>query len=184
MRLLTRGYREEAEARKREAAAKKAAREAELAAEESSIKTVKVNPKAGKNNPAAKPKPKVGGLDAALGAFESDSKGPSTISASGIDDALDALSLAHGHKVEVDRHPERRYKAAYAAYEEKRLPELKIEQRGLRQNQMKELIRKEFEKHPDNPFNQAGIVAYNANRDEVSEIRKAEMERLEKRLGR
>jgi hypothetical protein len=124
---------------------------------------------------------RAGGLDAALGQLEG---GPSTISASGIDDALDALSLTHGVKAEVDRHPERRFKAAYAAYEERRLPEIKVEHPGLRQNQMKELIRKEFEKSEENPFNKAGIVAYDADREQVAAVRKAEKDRLEKRLGR
>lgn len=81
----------------------------------------------------------------------------------------------------IDRHPERRYKAAYTAYKEKRLPEVKEEHKGLRLNQMIELIKKEFDKHPDNPFNQT-VVAHNATREEIEEVRRQEKERIEKRL--
>lgn len=83
----------------------------------------------------------------------------------------------------VDRHPERRYKAALAAYEERRLPEVREEHKGLRLNQMKEVIRKEFEKSPENPFNQTGVISYDATKEEIEAARKAEKERLEARLA-
>jgi Coiled-coil domain-containing protein 124 /Oxs1 len=79
-------------------------------------------------------------------------KGPA-LSASNIDDALDALSLAAGGTdaekkslAGIDRHPERRQKAALAAFEDKRLPELRQEHPGLRLQQYKDLIFKEFQK--------------------------------------
>lgn len=157
--------REAAEAKKREAAAKKAEKDRLLAEEEAALPS---KPKTGK------PAPKRGGIDGALTA----------ISASGIDDALDALTLtSDGKVVTVDRHPERRYKAAYNAYKERRLPEVKEEHKGLRLNQMVELIKKEFDKHPDNPFNQTGVVAHNATKDEVEQKKKEEKERIEKRLA-
>ena len=75
------------------------------------------------------------------------------LSASNIDDALDALSLTRDGQGEerkavagIDRHPERRQKAALAAFEDKRLPELKREHPGLRLQQYKDLIYKEFQK--------------------------------------
>lgn len=86
-------------------------------------------------------------------------------------------------KATVDRHPERRFKAAYAAYEERRLPELREEHKGLRLGQMKELIKKEFEKSPENPFNQAGIISYDATRDEIEAKKKEEHEKVEARLA-
>ena len=157
--------REAAEAKKREAAAKKAEKDRLLAEEEAALPS---KPKTGK------PATKRGGIDGALTA----------ISASGIDDALDALTLtSDGKVVTVDRHPERRYKAAYNAYKERRLPEVKEEHKGLRLNQMVELIKKEFDKHPDNPFNQTGVVAHNATKDEVEQKKKEEKERIEKRLA-
>lgn len=82
----------------------------------------------------------------------------------------------------MDRHPERRFKAAYAAFEERRLPELREEHKGLRLGQMKELIKKEFEKSPENPFNQSGIVDYDATRSEIEAKKKEEHERVEARL--
>lgn len=106
------------------------------------------------------------------------------LSASGIDDAIDALTLtSDGQAVVVDRHPERRFKAAYATYKEKRLPEVKEEYKGLRLNQMVEVIKKEFDKHPDNPFNQTGVVAHNATQEEVTQKRKEERDKIEKRLA-
>jgi len=90
---------------------------------------------------------KKGGLDEL---FVSSAPG---LSASNIDDALDALSLTRDGQGEerkavagIDRHPERRQKAALAAFEDKRLPELKSEHPGLRLQQYKDLIYKEFQK--------------------------------------
>lgn len=81
------------------------------------------------------------------------------LSASNIDDALDALTISNkGQKnvstADVDRHPERRFKAAYAAFEERRIAEMKAEKSGLRLQQMKDVAYKEFQKSPENPFNQ------------------------------
>ena len=75
---------------------------------------------------------------------------------------------------EIDRHPERRVKAAFAAYEERRLPEMRKENPGLRLQQMKQLIFKEFQKSDENPMNQDTNVLYNASRDDV-ELKKLEV---------
>lgn len=64
------------------------------------------------------------------------------------------LSLGSGGE-KVDRHPEKRMKAAYTEYEEMRLAEMKEEKNLLKQSQMKQKIFKEWQKHPDNPLNQA-----------------------------
>ncbi|KAK6342427.1 hypothetical protein TWF718_007828 [Orbilia javanica] len=173
-----------AEAKKREAAAKKAARDAELAEETAALKTAKTNPKAGAKGKAA---PTSRGLDAALSSFDSpESSKSAALNASGIDNALDALSLTSGAATSaaIDRHPERRFKAAYAAYEERRMAEGKAdgEWDGLRQNQVKDRIRKEFEKSEENPFNQAS-VSFDASREEVRAVREREAGKIEKRLG-
>lgn len=81
----------------------------------------------------------------------------------------------------MDRHPERRFKAAYAAYEERRLDEMKDE-KGLRRQQKVDQIRKEFEKHPDNPFNQV-TGSYNMTREELAAVRESEKSKKEKRLA-
>ena len=84
--------------------------------------------------------------------FKAPTQGPA-LSASNIDDALDALSLTTGGTdaerkavAGIDRHPERRQKAALAAFEDRRLPELRKEHPGLRLQQYKDLIFKEFQK--------------------------------------
>jgi hypothetical protein len=107
----------------------------------------------------------------------------SALNASGIDDALDALALtaADGANTRIERHPERRYKAAYTVFEERRLAEM-AEEKGLRRAQKVEMIRKEFEKHPDNPFNQVS-ASYNATGEEVKEIREQERKAVERRLA-
>ncbi|KAI8873764.1 DUF1014-domain-containing protein [Ramicandelaber brevisporus] len=66
----------------------------------------------------------------------------------------------------VDRHPERRMKAAFAEYEARRLPELRAEHKSLRLSQVKDILWKEWQKSPENPMNQQQ-VAYNATQEEL-----------------
>lgn len=139
----------------------------------------------GRNEPKNKKTPakKSRGLD--LSQLDGDGSA-SALNATGIDNALDALSLtAASDDTKVDKHPERRYPAAYAKYEERRLQEMKADGSGtgLRLDQRKNRIRKEFEKSPENPFNQV-TVAYNATRDDVSQIRAQEKAKIEQRLGK
>lgn len=54
---------------------------------------------------------------------------------------------------DVDKHPERRMKAAYTAFETRRLEELKAENPSLRLSQLKQQIFKEWQKSPENPLN-------------------------------
>lgn len=89
--------------------------------------------------------------------------------------------MTKGNNDKIDRHPERRFKAAYNAYEERRLDEMKDE-KGLRRQQKIDQIRKEFEKHPDNPFNQVAGT-YNMSKEEMQELRDSERQKLENRLG-
>jgi hypothetical protein len=105
------------------------------------------------------------------------------LNATGIDNALDALSLTAGSADKIDKHPERRFKAAYAAFEERRLKEMEEDSsgQGLRQNQKKDKIRKEFEKSEENPFNQVS-AAYDASKEEIRALRDAEKQKIEARL--
>ena len=73
-----------------------------------------------------------------------------------VEDAISVLSI--GDKQEL--HPERRMKAAFAQFEEDRLPALKAENPNMRLSQIKQMIRREWLKSPDNPLNQ-NFVAYN-----------------------
>jgi hypothetical protein len=165
----------EAQAAKAAEAEKKRAEKAALEAEDDA----NTPGKAPKKSKA--PVKKSRGLD--LAQLDGDDK-PSAISASGIDNALDALALTGGKDEKVDRHPERRFPAALAKYEERRLEEMKKDGSGvgLRLDQRKTRIRKEFEKHPDNPFNQV-TASYNATRDDMATIRAQEKAKIEQRLG-
>jgi Coiled-coil domain-containing protein 124 /Oxs1 len=105
-----------------------------------------------------------------------------TLNASGIDNALDALSLATDTGGgAVERHPERRFRGAYAAFEARRLEEMR-DDKSLRRQQKVDLVRKEFEKSPENPFNQVS-VRFNATREQIAEVKGQEKERIETRLG-
>ncbi|KAL7922380.1 DUF1014 domain-containing protein [Trichoderma austrokoningii] len=163
----------EAEAAKKlEAAKKKAEKEALAKEEEAGLNAKKSKTTVKKSR----------GLD--LSQLDDDSK-LGALSASGIDNALDALSLAAGgDDSKIDQHPERRFAAAYHRYEERRLAEMKADGSGtgLRLEQRKQRIRKEFDKSPENPFNQVN-ASYNASRDDIKQIKNQEASKIEKRLG-
>lgn len=165
-------YREAAAAKAEEAARKKAEKDALLKEEEASLPSKA----GGKKAPVKKAK----GLDLSGLDAPSSKKDLAALNATGIDNAIDALSLTANTQEKIDRHPERRFKAAYNAFEERRLDEMKDE-KGLRRQQKIELIRKEFEKHPDNPFNQVA-GSYNMSRDEMKELRDSEKEKKETML--
>lgn len=168
----------EAEAEKKaELARKKAEREALLAEEEKSLPARS----APKNSKSAVKKTK--GLD--LSQLDNDgSGGLSALNASGIDNALDALLLTSKNDAKIDRHPERRYKAAYAAFEERRLGEMEADGSGagLRMNQKKERIKKEFERSPENPFNQL-TARYDTTKEELAQLKEQEKSKIETRLA-
>ena len=46
-----------------------------------------------------------------------------------------------------------------------------------------ELIKKEFERSEENPFNQQGNVRYDASKVELAEAKRQHREGIEKRLG-
>lgn len=168
----------EAEAQKREEAArKKQEKQAILAEEEKEARAVP------KNTKQAVKKSTKGTLN--LSQLDDDESKPAgALNASGIDNALDALSLTSNATSKIDKHPERRFKAAFAAYEERRLKEMDEDGsgQGLRQNQKRERIRKEFEKSEENPFNQVN-ASYDASKDEINALREAERTKIEARLG-
>ena len=176
--LSDHSHREEAEAKKQDAARKKAEKDALLAAEE---KDARPTPKNAKT--AVK---KSRGLDlSALDgeASSSASKANPALNATGIDNALDALSLTSANPSDkIDRHPERRFKAAYAAYEARRMPELEEEHKGLRKKQREDMIRKEFERSPENPFNQVN-ARFDSTKEELREMQEQERDKVEARLA-
>ncbi|CCH47084.1 Hydrocephalus-inducing protein [Wickerhamomyces ciferrii] len=160
---------EDEAAKKAEAAKKKAEREALLKEEEASLPSKPANNKnRGANKVASR---RAGKIDD----FLNDQPVTSEISASGIDGVLEALTLTNKSGAvsdkDIDRHPERRFKAAYNAFEERRLPEARKENPGLRLQQVKQLLFKEFEKSPENPFNQNTNISHNATQEEVSALK-------------
>ncbi|XP_022117654.1 coiled-coil domain-containing protein 124 [Pieris rapae] len=68
-----------------------------------------------------------------------------------VEEAISILS----ENADVDKHPEKRLKAAYTAFEEINLPRLKAENPSLRLSQLKQMLRKEWLKSPQNPMNQS-----------------------------
>ncbi|KAG8003106.1 hypothetical protein GBF38_007464 [Nibea albiflora] len=81
-----------------------------------------------------------------------------TVEARTIEDAIALLSTG---PEEVDHHPERRMKAAFAAYEEANMPRLKQENPNMRLSQLKQQLKKEWMKSPENPLNQR-FATYNS----------------------
>ncbi|KFV18511.1 Coiled-coil domain-containing protein 124, partial [Tauraco erythrolophus] len=82
-----------------------------------------------------------------------------SVEARTIEDAIAVLSVAN----DPDRHPERRMKAAFTAFEEVNLPRLKQENPNMRLSQLKQLLKKEWMKSPENPMNQRH-KAYNSQK--------------------
>ncbi|KAK4689252.1 hypothetical protein P7C73_g854, partial [Tremellales sp. Uapishka_1] len=179
-----------------EAAAKKAEKAALLAAEEASLPTkAKAAPKAGAKKKATTDK--IQTTNAGFAAFNLDDplgvrklRGEDgepvkveEFSATGLDNMLEAMELVNaktdkdalGAKAGlIEKHPERRFKAAFEAYLERELPILKEDHPGLRQNQMRDILFKQFQKAPENPFNQVQI-AYNATKEEKVDALKQTM---------
>ncbi|GAA5816317.1 hypothetical protein MFLAVUS_009843 [Mucor flavus] len=165
---------DDAEAKKAAVAAKKAEAAKLLAEEEKEFKS----------------KPTLKGVDkkAAQKSAKHEAAGQAKrvipeFSATGIDDALDLLSIDQTSKAkDVEKHPERRFKGALAAFEEREMPNFKRDYPGLRLSQLKDLMYKAFQKSPENPFNQANIVQYNATKDETEELKSTKKKQIEERL--
>lgn len=106
-------------------------------------------------------------------------------SASNIDDALSLLASTTGsgrpESSTLDRHPERRVRAAFAAWSEQESARIRSESPGLRHSQVRERLAKAWTKAPENPFNQAHI-AHNLSREEevaiLTDLDKALHDRL------
>lgn len=69
---------------------------------------------------------------------------------------------------DIEKHPERRFKNALKEFEEREIKNFRAQYPGLRLSQLKEIMYKEFQKSPDNPFNQTNVFSYNSTLDEVN----------------
>lgn len=70
--------------------------------------------------------------------------------AQSVDEAIHVLNIK---ETEVDKHPEKRMKAAYKEFEENTLPIIKAENPKLKLSQLKQILQKEWQKSPQNPMN-------------------------------
>lgn len=97
------------------------------------------------NNPPKAPVPKVVPLEENLNHVMAD-----VHVAANIDDAIAVLKVGDS---EEDRHPEKRMKAAFRAYEDSELPIIKAQNPSLKLSQLKQIIFKNWQKSPENPLN-------------------------------
>ena len=79
-----------------------------------------------------------------------------------VDNIVPFLSSLNDSATNVDKHPEKRMKAAYEEFESIRLPQLKSENPNLKLSQHKQMLRKEWMKCPDNPLNKK-LAAMSSN---------------------
>lgn len=70
-----------------------------------------------------------------------------------VDEAIRVLHVGEEAGEQLDRHPERRVQAAYATFEEKNMPRVKAENPTLRLSQLKQVLKREWIKSPENPLN-------------------------------
>jgi hypothetical protein len=70
--------------------------------------------------------------------------------AQNIDDAIKVLKV---DDIDDDKHPEKRMKAAFKAYEDAQLPVLKSANPSLKLSQLRQLCFKNWQKAPENPLN-------------------------------
>ncbi|KAI9297165.1 DUF1014-domain-containing protein [Neoconidiobolus thromboides FSU 785] len=180
------GKAEDKEAKKAREAAKKAELELLKKQEEEEISKIKVK----KNNKSAGDKKPVkkDGSSSGMDGFLNQLNGKAEYQARNIDDAIDLLdTMNEGEQAiniksgGIELHPERRAKAAYTQFEAKRLPILKEENKGLRLTQLKQLLWKEWQKSPENPFNQAHL-GYNASRQDKVDLVDQTRKDIESRL--
>lgn len=65
----------------------------------------------------------------------------------------DAITVLNDKPEKVDKNPEKRLKAAYCAFAENRLKQLKAENSSLRHSQLNDIVFKEWQKSSQNPLN-------------------------------
>ncbi|KAI8629526.1 DUF1014-domain-containing protein [Xylariaceae sp. FL1651] len=162
-------------AKKAEQARKKAERDALLAEDEKNTP----GRAAPKNARTAEKKTKRG-LDSALSQLQlGDDDKEAPLVGHGMNNSLKVFEALDAPKyIKLDQHPERRKAAAFAAFSERRLEEMKEEGLKLNRSQKLQRIKQEFEKSPENPLRQA-FVTYNATKEEKEAAVQAEKAKLE-----
>lgn len=185
------------EAKRQEQLARKAEAARLLAEEEVGMSSKKVTSnKAGNKKKDTKPAgpgaiSAGGGLDSVdVKETDTEPKEVESYSATGIESALELLEVVNAktdkatvgqQAAGIERHPERRFKAALEAYKQRELPNLREEHPGLRLQQYEEILFKKFQKAPENPFNQT-VVTYDATKEEKVDALKRKNVAVEERL--
>jgi len=182
---------EDKEAKRKADLARKAENARLLAEEEAGISS---KPKPAQKKKGTKDvKPAGPGAIAADHDLSSEPTNPAEVesyAATGIDNALDLLEVVTAkmdkasigqQAAGIERHPERRFKPAFEAYLERELPNIRKEQPGLRLQQYRDLLYKQFQKSPENPFNQT-TIAYDATKEEKLEALQNKKAEVEERL--
>lgn len=83
--------------------------------------------------------------------------GVDDVDARSLEAAVAVMSVSGtGEDASDDRYPERRARAAFAAYQERELPRLKSDRPGLKLSQYKELVWRAWQKAPENPIYMSG----------------------------
>lgn len=62
------------------------------------------------------------------------------------------------------------------------MPEIEKERPGLRKQQRVDICRKEFNKSPENPFNQAHAT-FDSTKEDIANIKEGERKKAENRLA-
>ncbi|KAI9451561.1 hypothetical protein BJY52DRAFT_1297238 [Lactarius psammicola] len=201
----TKKNKEDKEEKRKAELARKAENARLLAEEEEALRAKKAAPKP----PAKKGHPKPAGPgaiaagggpddpDLTVSAAESPNKsggGPQEVesfAATGIDNALDLLEVVTA-KVDkasignqaagIEKHPE----AAFNAYVERELENIRKEQPGLRLQQYKDLLFKQFQKSPENPCFLFCLIKqqvdYNATNEEKVDVLRRRQDEIRERL--
>lgn len=85
-----------------------------------------------------------------------DNRGDVAVDARSVDAALAQMTVSDGDQPSIDRHPEKRAKAAWKEYYERELARMKEEKPGLKLMQYKSRIFENWQRSPENPRNQVG----------------------------
>lgn len=80
------------------------------------------------------------------------------VEARGMEQAIDALASLTTESPAADKHPEKRLRAAWKAYEEHNLPLLRMEKPNLKQSQYRDMLWRQWQKSPENPINQVAAA--------------------------
>ena len=91
-------------------------------------------------------------------------KDPKTIEASGIDNALEEMTVE-----DYDKNPEKRMRQAWNDYYEKQLPLYKVAYPNLKRSQYIQMIQKEFKTSSENPVYVSKIQKAKKAEEEESE---------------